>query len=99
MHRFGFVCLWRLGRFGGRGEGGCGEALAPGTRSEDVDVLDFASLQLRWIGAGGSHFQVHFLNPPTRREKKQMRFGPFAFSKELVEESASLKSVFAVDLW
>lgn len=65
MHRFGLVCLWCFGRFWGGGEGGCGEALAPRTRSEDMDILDFAPLQLRWIGAGGSHFQVNFLNPAT----------------------------------
>lgn len=65
MHRFGFVCLWCLGRFWGGEDRGCGEALTPRTRSEDMDILDFAPLQLRWIGTGGSHFQINFLDPPT----------------------------------
>lgn len=79
MHRFGFVCLRCLGSFCGGGDGSSGEALAPRTRSEDVDILDLAPLQLRWVGAGGSHFQVDFLHPSTRREETQMRLGAFPF--------------------
>lgn len=71
MHRFGFVCLRHLGRFWGGLNGSCGEALTPRTHSEDMDILDFAPLQLRWVGTGSSHFQVNFLNPSTRTEKKQ----------------------------
>lgn len=63
VHRFGFCCLGCLGGLWGDGRGG-GEALAPGTGFEDVDVLDPATLKLRWIGTGGSYLQVDFLNPP-----------------------------------
>lgn len=70
MHRFGFVCLRYLGRLWDL-NGSCGEALTPRTHSEDMDILDFAPLQLRWVGTGSSHFQVNFLNPSTPTEKKQ----------------------------
>lgn len=63
MHRLGFGCLWRLGGLWGDVRGG-GETLAPGTGFEDVDVLDFATPQLRGIGTGGSYLQVDLLNPP-----------------------------------
>lgn len=57
MHWFGFVCFGR----GGRSRG---EALTSWTNFEDMDVLDFAASQLRWICTNGSHLQVNSLNPP-----------------------------------
>lgn len=63
VHWFGFGCLGCLCRLWGGGRGR-GEALASGTCSEDMDVLDFATPQLRGIGTGGSYLQVNFLNPP-----------------------------------
>lgn len=71
VHWFGFGCLGCLCRLWGGGRGR-GEALASGTCSEDMDVLDFATPQLRGIGTGGSNLQVNFLNPPRWREKIQI---------------------------
>lgn len=63
VHWFGFSCLGCLGGLWGDSRAG-GEALAPRTGFEDVDVLDPAALQLRGIGTCGSYLQVDFLNPP-----------------------------------
>lgn len=63
MHGLGFGRLGRLGGLWGDGRRR-GQVLAPGTGSEDVDVLDFATLELRWVGTGGTDLQVDFLNPP-----------------------------------
>lgn len=68
VHWFGFGCLWCLGGLLSDGRSGW-EALAPRTGSKDVDILDFAALQLRGIGTGGSYLQVDFLNPPKLRGK------------------------------
>lgn len=70
MRRLGFGGLGRHGglRGGGRGSG---EALAPGTRPEGVDVLHPATAQLGGVGAGGSYLQVDFLNPPRRRGQEK----------------------------
>lgn len=64
VHWFGFGCLGCFCKFWGVARDR-GEALAPGTGPEDLDVLDFATPQLRRISAGGSYLQVNFLNPPT----------------------------------
>lgn len=69
-HRFGFGCLRCFG--GPWGDcWGSGEALAPRTGFEDIDVLDLATPQLRGIGTGSSYLQVDFLNPPRRRGKSK----------------------------
>lgn len=68
VHWFWFGCLGGLCKLWG-GSRGRGEALSPGTDSEDMDILDFATPQLRGIGTGGSYFQVDFLNPPRGGEK------------------------------
>lgn len=63
VHWFGFGCPGGLGGLWGDSRGG-GEALAPGTSPEDVDVLDLATTQLGGIGTSGSYLQVDFFNPP-----------------------------------
>lgn len=68
VHWFWFGCLGGLCKLWG-GSRGRREALSPRTDSEDMDILDFATRQLRGIGTGGSYFQVNFLNPPRRTEK------------------------------
>lgn len=63
VHRFGFGCLgglcWLWGDSRGRGK-----TLSTRTGFEPVDILDPPTPQFRWIGTGGSHLQVNFLNPP-----------------------------------
>lgn len=64
VYGFGFRCLgglcwlWSDSR---------GRVKTFSTRAgfEPVDILDPPTPQFRWIGTGGSHLQVNFLNPPT----------------------------------
>lgn len=70
VHWFGFGRLGCLCRLWGDG-GGRRQALASGTGSEDMYVLDFAAPQLRGVGTGGTYLQVNFLNPSRKRKREK----------------------------
>lgn len=93
VHWFGFGRLGCLCRLWGGG-GGRRQALASGTGSEDMYILDFAPPQLGGVGTGGTYLQVNFLNPSRKREKKKRFQNVFVwfFIEAILARSSSVNA-------